>query len=116
MIASILYAHLASVRFEHSVCRRSLMTTYVFVHICAYICVHIYLHPRIYMCFFLISQALLVVTTIASLEHLRDGTKGREPLKLLILQLLNIDFKENYKKNINFGSKDRLLGKITSRL
>ena len=25
------YAHLASVRFEHSVCRGSLMTTYIYI-------------------------------------------------------------------------------------
>ena len=29
MITYIYYAHLASVRFEHSVCRGSLMTTYI---------------------------------------------------------------------------------------
>ena len=29
----IYYAHLASVRFEHSVCRGSLMTTYTYIHI-----------------------------------------------------------------------------------
>ena len=40
MIGYIYYAHLASVRFEHSVCRESLMTTYMttymtcFVFIC----------------------------------------------------------------------------------
>ena len=31
------YAHLASVRFEHSVCRGSLMTTYIYIYICMYI-------------------------------------------------------------------------------
>ena len=29
----IYYAHLASVRFEHSVCRGSLMTTYIYIYI-----------------------------------------------------------------------------------
>ena len=33
MITYIYYAHLASVRFEHSVCRGSLMTTYIYIHI-----------------------------------------------------------------------------------
>ena len=81
------------------------MTTYVFVHIYAYICVHIfYICIQEFSCVFLISQALLVVTTIAS-ESLRDGTKGREPLKLVILQLINIDFKENYKKKYKFWLK-----------
>ena len=27
------YTHLASVRFEHSVCRGSLMTTYIYIYI-----------------------------------------------------------------------------------
>ena len=30
MITYIYYAHLASVRFEHSVCRGSLMTAYIY--------------------------------------------------------------------------------------
>ena len=33
MITYIYYAHLASVRFEHSVCRGSLMTTYINIYI-----------------------------------------------------------------------------------
>ena len=33
MITYIYYAHLASVRFEHSVCRGSLMTTYIYIYI-----------------------------------------------------------------------------------
>ena len=33
----IYYAHLASVRFEHSVCRGSLMTTYIYVYIYMYV-------------------------------------------------------------------------------
>ena len=35
----IYYAHLASVRFEHSVCRGSLMTTYIYIYI------HTYTYP-----------------------------------------------------------------------
>ena len=35
----ICYAHLASVRFEHSVCRGSLMTTNIYIFIYIYICV-----------------------------------------------------------------------------
>ena len=34
----IYYAHLASVRFEHSVCRGSLMTTYIYIYIYILIC------------------------------------------------------------------------------
>ena len=33
----IYYAHLASVRFEHSVCRGSLMTIYIYIYIYIYI-------------------------------------------------------------------------------
>ena len=33
MYMHIYYAHLASVRFEHSVCRGSLMTTYIYIYI-----------------------------------------------------------------------------------
>ena len=33
MYMHIYYAHLASVRFEHSVCRGSLMTTYIHIYI-----------------------------------------------------------------------------------
>ena len=31
--------YLASVRFEHSVCRGSLMTTYIYIYIYIYICI-----------------------------------------------------------------------------
>ena len=34
MMTYICYAHLASVRFEHSVCRGSLMATYIYIYIC----------------------------------------------------------------------------------
>ena len=34
---NIYYAHLASVRFEHSLCRRSLMATYILYHIYIYL-------------------------------------------------------------------------------
>ena len=37
MMYMIYYAHLASVRFEHSVCRGSLMTTYMTTYIYTYI-------------------------------------------------------------------------------
>ena len=30
-LGHMMYVHLASVRFEHSVCRRSLMTTYAYI-------------------------------------------------------------------------------------
>ena len=40
MITYIYYAHLASVRFEHSVCRGSLMTTYDH-----YIYIYIFIFP-----------------------------------------------------------------------
>ena len=33
MMTYIYYAHLASVRFEHSVCRESLMATYIYIYI-----------------------------------------------------------------------------------
>ena len=36
------YAHLASVRFEHSVCRGSLTTTYM--HVCIYIYIYTYIY------------------------------------------------------------------------
>ena len=36
----IRYAYLAFVRFEHSVCRGSLMTTYLYIFIYKYICNH----------------------------------------------------------------------------
>ena len=35
------YVHLASVRFEHSVCHGSLMTTYIYIYIYMYI-IYIY--------------------------------------------------------------------------
>ena len=38
----IYYAHLPSVRFEHSVCRRSLMTTYTYELYILYITHYIY--------------------------------------------------------------------------
>ena len=44
----IYYAHLASVRFQHSVCRGSLMTTYIYIYIYIYICIYIYIHNQIY--------------------------------------------------------------------
>ena len=34
----IYYAHLAYVRFEHSVCRRSFITTYIYIYIYIYTC------------------------------------------------------------------------------
>ena len=40
------YSHLASVRFEHSVCRESLMITYIHIHI--YIYIYIYIHTHYY--------------------------------------------------------------------
>ena len=46
------YAHLASVRFEHSVCRGSLMTTYDhyrYVHICIHV-IYISLFIYMYIC------------------------------------------------------------------
>ena len=51
----IYYAHLASVRFEHSVCRGSLMTTCVYVYMyCIYYIyiiymIYIYIYMHIYM-------------------------------------------------------------------
>ena len=40
----IYYAHLASVRFEHSVFRGSLMTTYIYIYIYIYdIYIYIYM-------------------------------------------------------------------------
>ena len=35
----IYYAHFASARFEHSLCRGSLMTTYIYIYICI-ICIY----------------------------------------------------------------------------
>ena len=32
-LGHMMYAHLASVRFEHSVCHGSLMTTYIYIYI-----------------------------------------------------------------------------------
>ena len=48
MITYIYYAHLASVRFEHSVCRGSLMTTYIYIYI-LYVNVYIYIYIYIYI-------------------------------------------------------------------
>ena len=46
----IYYAHLASVRFEHSVCRESLMTTYVYnVCVCVRACVRVRACMRVYV-------------------------------------------------------------------
>ena len=46
-------AHLASVRFEHSVCDGSLMTIYICIYVCiyVYICMYtcIYMHLYVYM-------------------------------------------------------------------
>ena len=41
MITYIYYVHLASVRFEHSVCRGSLMTTYIYIYIYTYIYIYV---------------------------------------------------------------------------
>ena len=38
------YAHLASVRFEHSVCRGSLVTIYIYIYIYIYIDIYIYIN------------------------------------------------------------------------
>ena len=40
----MIYAHLASVRFEHSVCRGSLMTSYIYIYIYEYICICMYIY------------------------------------------------------------------------
>ena len=45
----IYYAHLPSVRFEHSVCRGSLMTTYIYIYIYIYIYTYIYIYIYIYV-------------------------------------------------------------------
>ena len=37
----VYYAHLASVKFEHSVCRGSLMTIYIYIYIYIYIFIYI---------------------------------------------------------------------------
>ena len=43
------YAHLASVTFEHSVCRRSLMTTYIIYNIYNIMqYIYIYVYMRLY--------------------------------------------------------------------
>ena len=42
MITCIYYVHIASVRFEHSVCRGSLMTTYKHINIYTYIYIYIF--------------------------------------------------------------------------
>ena len=47
----IYYAYLASVRFQHSVCRGSLMTTYMTTYI--YIYIHIYIYVYIHMCMYM---------------------------------------------------------------
>ena len=44
------YAHLASVKFEHSVCRGSLMTTYIYTYIYAYIYIYIYIYSYCTYC------------------------------------------------------------------
>ena len=49
MITYIYYAHLASVRYENSVCRGSLLIT-------TYICIYIYIY--IYMYIYIISEEL----------------------------------------------------------
>ena len=47
----IYYAHLASVRFQHSVCRGSLMATYIYIYIYIYICTYKYItYP--YICIY----------------------------------------------------------------
>ena len=53
----ICYAHLAFARFEHSVCRGSLMTTYIWIWMymdvygCVYICIWMYIdvYGQMYM-------------------------------------------------------------------
>ena len=46
------FAHVASVRFEHSVYRGSLMTTYdhfyIYIYMYIYICIYIYICTHIY--------------------------------------------------------------------
>ena len=48
----IYYAHLASVRFEHSVCRGSLMTTYninIYIYIFILFIIYIFIYIHIYI-------------------------------------------------------------------
>ena len=57
-------AHLASVRFEHSVCRGSLMTTYIYIYIyiiyvCVCICVYVYTYDVcicVYVCVYYLNS------------------------------------------------------------
>ena len=54
------YAHLASVRFEHSVCHESLMTTtYIYIYIYIYICMYIIYIIFIYMSYTYIHRYVL---------------------------------------------------------
>ena len=55
------YAHLASVRFEHSVCRESLMTTYVCMYVCMYACMYVCMyvvcmHVCTYVCIMVLAR------------------------------------------------------------
>ena len=72
MIAYMYEAHLAFVKFEHSVFRESLITTYMFIYVYIYI-YYIYIYIYIYMLSWK-QCALPVITTMALWKLMHLGT------------------------------------------
>ena len=50
MMYEVLKFHLTSVRFEHFVCRGSLMTTYIYI----YIYIHVYIYLLLFLWFHIV--------------------------------------------------------------
>ena len=74
MITHIYYAHLASVRFEHSVCRGSLMTTNIYIYIYIYMYMIVKKKKHFFKYFGLMSSSV-----ICKLNTLDNKYKSYQP-------------------------------------
>ena len=75
----VYYAHLAFVRFEHSVCCGSLMTTYIYIYIYIYILIHIYL---LYIYIYILIHIYLLYIYIYIYIYIYTGCTRKNSTKI----------------------------------
>ena len=96
----------ASVRFEHSACRGSLMTTYIYIYIyIIYINIYIYIYINVYICIYILIHMYIfnigfTQLGIANYHYILANSK-----KCYSVIMVNADMvgSKGYKESCNFA-------------